>query len=51
MLEMATVPALSWDWVGRDRSTGAGQEGGGSPAGVGRWVPWVYLIFSPPWSD
>lgn len=30
MLEMATVPALSWDWVGRDRSTGAGQEGGGS---------------------
>lgn len=29
MLEMATVPALSRDWVGQGRSTGAGQEGGG----------------------
>lgn len=30
MLDMETVPALSWDWVGQDRPTGAGQEGGGS---------------------
>lgn len=30
MLEMATVPALSWDWVGQNRPTGAGHEGGGS---------------------
>ena len=27
MLEMETVPALSWDWVGRDRPTRQGREG------------------------
>ena len=45
MLEIETVPALSWDWVGRERPTGAGQGGAGS------WVPWISLIFSRTWGD
>lgn len=45
MLEMETVPALSWDWVGQDRPTGTGQ------GGAGPWVPWFSLIFSLTWGD
>lgn len=45
MLAMETVPALSWDWVGRDRPTRQGREGAGS------WVPWISLIFSLTWGD
>lgn len=40
MLEIETVPALSWDWVRWERPTGAGQGGTGS------WVPWISLSFS-----
>ena len=45
MLEIETVPALSWDWVRWERPTGAGQGGTGS------WVPWISPNFSLTWGD
>lgn len=39
MLEMETVPALCWDWVGRDRPTGQGRGWALSPLALSDLLP------------